>query len=269
MRNYKKSYKRRNYRKKRTLGKKSLRKSVKKIIKGMAEKKVQNQLVIANLFNVGVAQASWLAANQIPLTPGVVAGGSSMAIQQGAGQAARIGNRVRTHKCNLTIAMYPSFYNVTTNANPVPQDVRLIFYTKKYDKRSPLVAGDMSTFWQLGASVSAVSGTLTDMVKQVNKDLYNVYKDVKFKLGPSQFTGTGAPTSILSNNDYKLNILKTFDVTKFAPKVLVFNDTDNNPQNTTLFCAVFLAPADGTTPTATQTQPSAWTAMVEYHYTDL
>lgn len=66
--------------------------------------------------------AESLDFNAFPITPQTGYHG----ISQGVGQGARTGNTIKVRKCTLSYVLYPLAYDLTTNPNPVPQEVQLM-----------------------------------------------------------------------------------------------------------------------------------------------
>lgn len=200
---------------------------IKKAIDARMEKKIMHYTV--GIFPLSIqASTTNVSANVRILTPSSsVTGGS---ISQGTGVAQRIGNRVRVTKAILRYVVTPRPYDAVTNVAPVPQD--LIFYFVR-SKAAPCtsipyqeLAGSSGQFLESGAVDTGFSGQIGDVTYDVNLDSYTLLKKKKFKLGFANYGGTGtqANSQSFSNNDYKLNLIGSIDVTKTFPKVIKWDD---------------------------------------------
>lgn len=228
----KRIYKRKTYRKKTS----PLKKMVKKMIAKAAETKVlQAPLVNKQLYT---SDAINFPDNVIPLGPNNV----TLSLTQGTGQGQRIGNVVNTKKLIFKGSINPNPYNVTTNPTPRPLMVQFIFCYDREDPNDAFVPG--STFFQNGSSTTGFSGTLTDIWRPINEDRYRVFARKTFKLGFADYAGTtGNPTNqgahqAYANNDFKLSHIFSFDITKWYPKVVKYNDNLANPMTRNIYCFV-------------------------------
>lgn len=235
----KRSYKRKSYRKKAS----PLKKMVKKMIARAAETKMLEAPLLDKQLNT--SDSINFPDNVIPLGPNNV----TLALTQGTGQGQRIGNVVNTKKLIFKGSLNPTQYNVTTNPTPRPLMVQFIFCYDREDPNDAFVPG--STFFQNGSSTTGFSGNLSDMWRPINEDRYRVFARKTFKLGYSQYAGTTANVTnqganqAYSNNDFKASHLFSFDLTKWYPKVVKFNDNLSNPMTRNIYCLVQYVDAFG------------------------
>jgi len=202
----------------------------------MSETKVvnaaQTSKAVVNVLNTAQFQSSI-----IPLGPG--SGVPSMfQISQGTGQGARVGNKITTVKCMLRgDVRFNTYYTTTANYNPVPGYVTLWIV-----KLKPFLNDDVSTlkavidgsFFQSGNGGVAMSGALADLYRQVNTQQITLLKRKTWKIGTSYVPGGGATgtgdqsNQYWANNDFKQTAMFRVDLTKFLPKVISFNDGNDN-----------------------------------------
>lgn len=240
---------------------------VKKALLKQEERKVANYQ--GNLFvqpyNTIVGGTGWYNESVFPVAPY----GGLMNISQGSGQGDRIGNKIKTRKCIMDYIISPSSYNATTNTNPEPIDIRLLFVKARDDSDALPSATDLTHLFQNGDSSVAPSGILTDMISQVNNDLFILKAQRKHKLGYSVSNGTGytVTTSGYSNNDYSLNIISSIDVTKMLPATLHYNDAANYPNDPLLYCVMLAARSGGGAAATSQQYASFWYSL-RYEYVD-
>lgn len=172
--------------------------------------------------------------------------GTSIAIPQGTGAGSRTGNRIKIIKAKLNFWITISPYSGLLNPTPKPILIRMWI---GYSKTNPTLippATDQSFLFQNGDSASAPNNFIPDMLRSVNKDKFVIFRDMKFKLGCADFTGTGATagSQYYSNNDFKYNILKSIDITKYLISNVTYNDATVIPTSRGLFCWVQIVYAD-------------------------
>lgn len=207
--------------------------AVRKYVKRTLHAEIENkgiQTYQGNDFGT-IAQDSLL--HMYPILP--YTGFISLGTGVGAGQ--RVGNKVSIRKVMLNYILRPNPYNATTNTFPQPLEVQLFLgYVKQYPGIKP-EAGDTSILFQLNNSAIAPSGTLTDVITEVNKDDWLIKKRWTHKVGYADYSGTGVNLTAQSfaNNDYKLNIVKRMNITSMCPKTLLFNDGNTTTQTKNLF----------------------------------
>lgn len=258
--------KKRNYRKRgarktnrKSAGRKggSVSVAVKRYVKSTISRDIENKRAISdNSFAVGtIANSNILYAR--PLTPAI----GFMSISQGVGQGDRIGNMIKTKKVMLRYVLYPIPYDITVNPNPAPIEFQMIFgYVKTTPTTTPSVA-NVQQMYQLGNSATAPNGDLGDLINPFNTDVWVIKKVIKHKIGYAVAEGSGGrPNSqYFANNDFKLNVVRSLDITSIYPSKFTFQDTVNTPTNAGLFLMCQAINADGTTSAALNTK-----AFIEY-----
>lgn len=233
-RNYRKRVTRKTY-KKRAVGKRSSSVSagVKKYVKKELHKNIENKVMnvaVANAFG-NILQNSNM--NVFPMTPYT----GYLVISQGITQNARIGNKVSTRRVMLNYCMVPKPYDATTNPLCRPQEIDMFLgYVKGTPSTLP-VATDFNNLYQVGSTSLGPQGELPDLIADINTDYWVIKKRWRHKLGYADVTGTGASpgSQYYANNDFKFNVVKKLNITKFCPKTLVWNDASNTPTSRGLF----------------------------------
>jgi len=205
----------------------NLRKTVKAVVKSLAENKRQSY-AFGNTGIRGVADASFTVTNILPV--GFQSGG--LVIPQGTSQGTRIGNKISLVSHKLKMIFWPLPYSASTNLTPTPCEVRIVCF---YDKQSPLVSPTpTSDFFQYGGSDAGFANALTDQLRDPNLDRYRVVVDKKIKLGYADASGNGiqASSQSMTNNDFKLNQKVTFELAKFFPKSITWDDNTSSTSTT-------------------------------------
>lgn len=192
-----------------------------------------------------------------------------MPIIQGPSSDERVGNRIATKRAILRYIIHCLPYNATTNTAPCPMDVIMWFGRLKRSVDSP-TAANFSNFFQFGSTSVAPVGDLSDINGVINTDYFTVCKKVVHKIGYADYSGTGVNVGAQSyaNNDYKYNVVRKLDLTSFYGKEFIFNDSDNDPQNTRLYVWFEAIRADGLTGISTNI-PCIFRGTLDYTYTDL
>lgn len=201
--------------------------------------------------------------------------GQQLAIDQGAGQAQRIGSSITTKRCILRFVLTPQAQG-SANLNPRPQLVTLWIFKLKsgiQDDRqnaANIVASDM---FELNNGDTDLNWDLTDLTRPVNTSVMRVLARRTFKLGTAIYDGTGSNPQPLSqhfaNNDFKYNITRTMNVTKYVNKKIRFNDNNVHPTTSKTYFMFSCSPADG----SSGEQPTGYSPVrvnwyMDYHYED-
>lgn len=239
---------RRTYKRRAAARSRPIRKVVRAEIQRAAEPKTIQTVVTAHTF---YSSTNALAPANNVLELG--ADGVNIAINQGTGQANRVGNRIRVKSLWMKGVITPLPYDVTTNPNPRPVQLKMVIF---YDRVDPMAmpnpfAGGAAGPFQGGGATNAFQNDLVDMVLPFNTDRYRIFATRTFKLGYSQYAGTAASAAnqtayqAYSNNDYRHNYQIAINLTKFYPKNLRFNDNNAIPTNRGLFVMFYYANADG------------------------
>jgi len=240
--------------------------AVKRYVNRTIHTKAENkQINTQNLFSFGNAVAN-PSMYCFPITPYAGYG----QITQGVQSSQRIGNEVKIRKVLFKYILRPNAYNVDSNPFPAPVEVELFLgHTRVCPSEQP-VAADFNVLFQSGASSFGPGGGLSDIVSAVNTDYWVVKKRWRHKIGYAGYNGSGAIASAqyFNNNDFKLNVIKKLDITKYCPKTLKFNDGNNTTTSRGLFLWLQAMSASGGTNSST-TLPAAITYWVDIIYEDM
>jgi hypothetical protein len=240
--------------------------AVQKYVNKSIARNIENKMVQIQYSASLLGYAGTLTMNQFPLTP--YAG--FMTIAQGVSQNARLGNEIRVKKLMYKYVLRPLAYDVTVNPSPQPVEVQIIFANvKNYPASIPGVT-DYQNLYQLNGTSTPPTGALEDLCQPFNKDYWNILKVVRHKIGYSDNFGTGAnaSTQYYSNNDFKLNVVRRVNVTKLAPKIIKFNDTNNTPTSRGLFVFFNVIPAGQSAPFGAGINPIRLHSYVTLDYED-
>lgn len=252
------------------------KKGVTKLVKQVIARRVEIKEYVAS-FNKNPlclqATTATMINNYIVLNPSASASGYSIARGTGSGQM--VGNKIRTKRLILNLVISPNPYNVTTN--PFPSPVMIRFYLYKW-KRQPQnepqllnMVGAAGDFFEYGNTDTAFIGGLSDLNQRINNDAYTYLWHRTYKVGPAiEYNGaaTATPLYSLSSNDYKLDVVKRIDLTRFIQKRLVQEDTSNifqNPYHVLLMQVI--APTGAAFASTVQAVNVA--ADIHFQYTDM
>jgi len=208
-------------------------KSVKKYVKRAIHKQIENKSVQINSganFGSVLQNTTMNAYPMAPLT-------GYWSIAQGITQGTRVGNQIRTRKCYLNYVLRPTIYDAVTNPNPAPCEVQLMLgYVKNTPCFVPGVS-DINQLFQSGAAVAAPVGSLRDIISVINKDYWVIKKRWTHKIGYGSSEGSGSLGNyeFFMNNDFKYNVVKRLDITKYLPAVYQFNDATATLTSKNLF----------------------------------
>lgn len=188
-------------------------------------------------------------------------------INLGTNVASRIGNKITMTSVKFSYAMAANSFSVSGIAAPCM--VRIVFY---YDRQEPTSLPSPYTnanFFDQGSGVSQFTGTYTDMVRKFNSDRYRICKVKTFKIGNANYGGTGASgaSQFFSNNDFRLNVRGTVDLTKYVIRRQKFNDNLGTAQNRKLYGLVYVTPVNAASFSSTH-RPVNMTYQTNYKFTD-
>lgn len=256
----KRTYKRKSYAPKRKVT--PLKRMIRKEIARNVENKTIQQYNYNKLLNTAQDGSTFLTNNIFPVGPDP----TSLVINQGAAQANRIGNQIKTKKFVFKGTLVPLPADQFTNATIRPVQVKMWIF---YDKSNPTaVPSPLTDFFQNGNSSKGFQGDLVDMWSPVNTDKYRVVATKTFKLGFANYSNDGQTTNqYFANNDFKYNANFQFDLSKHYPQTVKFNDGTATPTSRGLFCMVNYASATGGTfPIGTQAVGMQY--MQDYQFED-
>lgn len=231
---------------------------IKKYVKAAIHREIEdkNSLLVQNVVTVSPysQNTNMVSATCLP----------TINMSQGVGQSGRIGNTVRTRRLTFSFILYPNPYDILLNSVPKPQDVLIFLGKIKGQKDRQPVASDFTKLWQNGNTSVVPYSDLRDMTAEVNRDYFTVYKIMRFKVCHSSIGGSGSTASnqFFANNDYKYNVIRKMNITKYCPKILKFNDTTLSPVNDNLWIWATCVNADG----SSSTNPYPMTMSYSFHY---
>lgn len=175
-------------------------------------------------------------------------GGNGVSIPRGPGESNRIGSEIRIKKVMLKCNFYP--VPVTgENVVPQPQVVKCYFGYAKSQlgiSRGELPSAALD-FFKVNGSNIAPSGTIRDLNRDINSDLYSIVKKSRnMKIGHSAYYQSNLPLQDFNNNDFAMFKTYNVDLTKHYHKNQKFNEADTGSSNRGLFMYVTCVNADGT-----------------------
>jgi hypothetical protein len=184
--------------------------------------------------------------NTIELTPS----SSTLAIQQGVLESQRVGNSIRTVSAEVRFRLSPKPYHATENSIPVPQVVMGVIWSIRSQGQALSAAQTITnnSILQNNNASTGFTGDLRDYMRDYNNDEIMVHKKFFLKLGASLYssnTGNQANMYNFANNDFPLCVIKRIDLTKYYPKVIKFNDGDNDGNCRSLYMTLSPCDADG------------------------
>jgi len=193
-------------------------------------------------------------------------------ISQGSGQNSRTGNQCKVRQATLKYVLYQHKYNETTNNQLVPVEVQMFIGFVKNSSGLLPTASDFYSLYQYNNTVNPIFGDLFDLNQKINTDYWTIKKYWRHKLGYSTVIASDAepvarPWAGYANNDFKLNIVRTMDITKLYPKNLKFNDVSDTLQGQGLFFFFQAVAADGSILPSNQT-PAVINWQLDVSYED-
>jgi len=246
------------------LARTKLRKVINTQIQKSAEKKMSTSS--DELGIVAYTNISQLQFDIIPISP---YGSSGVTISQGDEQGMRNGNRIRTHSCWVRGVIFPAAYDAVSNVIPKPQEVRVWFFSLKQTNTQPT---SLPNFFQTGNAATSPNGTILDMTRTINTDVYIYRGHRSFKVGNADYTFSTTPNSVqqqrFTNNDFKYNCKFNINVTNMIPKQITYNDADTTPFSKSVFMYWESVNADGSTQTSGNI-PTMLYYTTTYTYTDI
>lgn len=209
---------------------KPVKMAIKKAINQNEETKTIQFSQTGNLFNPQADFANFYAVtgDLICLSPH----GSFCAISQGTGVNARIGNQIKVVSSKLKICMWPYGYDASYNPTPTPIYIKMWVFKTRYNNSTTDVQSNIfNAMLDSNASSTGLTGTLADITKPINKDIFTLVKTQIFKLGCASADGTGsvANAQYQTNNDFKLAINYSLDISKHVNKIYHYNDNTTTP----------------------------------------
>lgn len=243
-------------------------KRITKIVKDIIHNQVEDKEVdfAGQMFPQAWGCTNFNTQNILPVSPY----SSFLSIQQGTGAGGRIGNQIKTRKLMMRFILNSLPYNATTNTLPKPQDVTIYFIKCKDTPVSITSSTGLGAFFQASGSASAPSGNIYDYIKRPNTDVWTICKKIRAKVGFQYYNGTGSDVTnqLFSNNDYKYNIVKDVDLTKYCCKTIKYNDNTTTPVTPTLQMLILTGNADGSGYNAANQTQLQFSYQLYYTYED-
>lgn len=246
---------------------------VKRVLSRNIETKMVNEYYTVAPYPTQASIANIAAQNIIMLSPN----SAEMPIPVGVASNERIGNKIKTKRVILRMIMYPKPYNNIINPTPKPQVVTIWCCSAKqgYVSTNSMATIFDTNFFNDGGTSSGYLSTLVDSISTVNSGAVQLHWKRTFKLGhsthyaqPNQASEPYPSNVQYANNDYKMNIIRTFDVTKHIPKNIEFDDLNNTPNVRNTFLIIGVANADGQAFASADHRPLDVYAHLQYQYTD-
>lgn len=291
-------YGRKSYRPKTGKGKKTIKKAIRsakvhnfntavsKVISRKAETKCVNYEEWMNIYGAKSLDLTSGAGGVQSLTPmASTSTGYSYNIPQGTAQGERVGNEILPVSLKLRgVIRAESYFDNTTNYNPCPLYVTLwVVKLRQHlnDTFTDLSTVMQNTFFQFGSVSQGFSGTLTDLVRDVNQDHIQLITRKVYKLGYNQYVSAFAINSAnninqqYANNDTAHCKMFKIDLSKHLPKTMKFNDGSDNVTNQhRLWCFFTCHRTDGnqiqtSSGNFTGPQPADVCLGAEFRYKDI
>lgn len=271
MKSYASKYIKKNpkkYKKKSSYPIKKVSPTIKKYVSRVVHSQIENKHALS------VTNSAVVTAYTFSTTLGVTTCLPTVNISQSLGQSGRIGNTIKTRKLMFNFYLYPLPFADPSNTIPKPQEVLIFLGKVKGQKDRTPITTDFQKLWQNGNSSTQPYSDLRDLTQIVNKDYWIVYKVMRFKIGTASYEGfSTTPLQVpqqaqqyYANNDFKLNVVRRMNITKYCPKTLKFNDTTLSPSNDNLFMWHLCVNSDGSV--ASSPSPINIGYSFQYEYED-
>jgi len=190
---------------------------VKRAIRRDNENKIPNSLTATNSSVLPMTSTSWGS---------IISLSDVWSINQGTGQANRLGNAIRPVMWNMKGSLY-----VNSVSGLFPSIIKMFVFKLVQGYQGPATGGALpSDFFQNGNSAVAPTNTIADMYRNVNTDKYKVYTTRTFKIGPSSLSGT-------TNNDFDFFKMFSFNLLKYQKHIVKYVDAGTTPTNSGLYLA--------------------------------
>lgn len=233
-------------------------KAVKKIVEGQEEVKHVGANVVDAAFNSSISAAS----ECYPVLPSV---------GEGTAGHNRVGDRIRPKY--LIVKGHLQYDHAFQGNFAPPSTVRVLLLSQKNIKISSDVSSraDISHLLKdnIGTDTArGYTGAMFDNLAPINKDLFTVHMDRKFKMLPQLYTGLGnssdTNTKTLSGTQRTYTFVKKIR----CPKQLMFDDGNGNvPNNFAPFVCMGAVTDDGSGPFSLNT-PYHLTVQSVLYFTD-
>lgn len=240
--------------------------AVKKYVKSSLHRQIENKLYEIQWSQAlgGYSNSNTLYA--FPLTP--YTGGIS--ISQGVTSSSRTGNQIKPRALIWNFVLTNQAYSAATNPSPQPCIVEIFICSLKGEQSALPNSLDITSLFQLNNAAVPPTGSVYDLTQPVNKDYFQCYQRMRFKLGFANNGGTGTLPNLqsFSNNDYKLLVNKRLNLFKHCPKTMVFPDASTTPTSRCVFALINVMPSIGNTAFSSAVQPLRLDSTIHFEYED-
>ncbi len=188
---------------------------VKKIVQGEAEKKSSGGNPIGYTFSANNS------INPVPVSLITSGSGGVGAIALGISDGQRVGNKMKVTKATLKLL-------ATSSGIQYPAILQVMIGTVKGDKLTAPTTSQLDEIYQDGLSAQGFDPTRLSLMRNVNRDLFNIHRSFQIKVGPAD------ASTVTSNNDFPFMVRKSVNLTPLLGQ-WSFNDTDDFPSNKGLY----------------------------------
>lgn len=232
-RSYRKRPSRKMRRPKRRIYKRKSAKRVARIAKKTMFRLAEHKEIQTSSLGVNVFQA-W-ASSTTPTTMNLLPN-----LAQGTDRSTRVGNRVRVTNAKLQLLIKLNPYNSVTNPYTGPTYVKI--WIASYKPQNDITGYSFSNFLERdgdnpAAGYANLSGTLLDMMRNVNKTVWTVHTTRTIRLAPG---GSSAGFPVANTYVYDAvapsDKMITIPLTKYIGQ-LIYNDVSSvsSPNNKNLY----------------------------------
>lgn len=265
---------RKNYRRKRISVRKSTRKSsrrssvstkIKRYVKRQIHKNIETKKIFVQQGSAFGSVNNNTSMYMFPMLPQ----SGIWSIPLGVTQGNRVGNKIAIRKVVLRYTLNALAYDAVSNTSCMPCEVDMFLgNVKRYRGELP-TSTDIGSLFDGGSTSYAPVASLIDLTSPINTDYWDIKKRWRHKVGNSDVTGSGAQAGAqyFANNDFKLNVVRTLNITKHCPKTVTFNDSNQNQQGPNLYFFYQAIFANNNVMNASQT-PLRINYNVEVQYED-
>jgi len=215
-----------------SLKKRPKKQSMIKLIKQVISRKSEHKQVVYNTtFFPRVLQptSNDILGNIVTLTPqtNTVRG---PIINRGEDNSQFIGNEFTISKYVHRYVIAPTPYHVTTNTQVTPCYVRIYYFKSKVYATTDLTNATLfcgnSNFFANGGADTGFGGAMMDLTRKVQSENWTYLTSKTYKIGPSNPGLTSGATAyhIGTNNDFKLSVIGSDDLTRFFKGPIKIND---------------------------------------------
>lgn len=237
---------------------KAVTKVVKRVLARTDEVKLVGQQVIDSAFNSSVSSAG----ECYPILP---------AVGEGTAGNQRVGNKIKPRY--LIVKGHLQYDHAFQGNFAPPSTVRVMILTQKNIKVSSDVQSRADVAHLLKDNIGTdvgrpYSGSIFDNLAPINKEVFNVLMDRKFKMLPQLYTGLGNSTDTNTKTLSGTQRTYTFYKKIKCPATLVFDDVNSpNANNFAPFVCMGAVTDDGSGPFSLST-PYHLTVQSELYFTD-